>query len=73
MLTKSEILTTLEMVRNENLDVRAITLGLNLLACASDDLNRFVDNIHHRITQVAGDLVAVCDRIGNDFGIPVVN
>jgi len=73
MLTKSEILTTLEMVRNENLDVRTITLGLNLLACTSDDLNRFLDNIHTRITRMAGRLVAVCDRVGDDFGIPVVH
>ncbi len=73
MLTQSEILTTLEMVRNENLDVRTITLGLNLLACASDDLGRFTDKIRTRITQVAGELVAVCDRIGGDYGIPVVN
>ena len=73
MLTKSEILTTLEMVRNENLDVRTVTLGLNLLACASDDIKRFTANIHNRIVDVAGQLVATCDRVGDEFGIPVVN
>ena len=63
----------LEMVRNENLDVRTVTLGLNLLACASDDIERFTANIHRRIIDVSGQLVATCDRVGDEFGIPVVN
>ena len=38
MLTDSEIISTLEMLENENLDVRTVTLGINLLDCASHDL-----------------------------------
>ncbi len=43
MLTQSEIVSVLDMLRNENLDVRTVTLGLNLLDCASDDIQRFTD------------------------------
>jgi uncharacterized protein (UPF0210 family) len=73
MLTQSEILSVLEMLRNENLDVRTVTLGLNLLDCASDDLGRFTTKIYDRITQTAERLVAVCDGVGEKYGIPVVN
>jgi uncharacterized protein (UPF0210 family) len=73
MLTHAEILSVLEMLRNENLDVRTVTLGLNLLDCASDDLTRFCDNLYNRITQSAKDLVSTCDQVGEKYGIPVVN
>ena len=73
MLTQSEILSVLEMLRNENLDVRTVTLGLNLLDCASDDIDRFCTRIYDRITQTAEQLVPVCDAVGEKFGIPVVN
>ena len=73
MLTQSEILSVLEMLRNENLDVRTVTLGLNLLDCASDDIDRFCTRVYDRITQTAEQLVPICDAVGEKFGIPVVN
>lgn len=73
MLSTSEIVSTLEMLQNEHLDVRTVTLGINLLDCASDDLNRFKDNIFARITGLAKNLVQVCNQVGDKYGIPVVN
>ena len=73
MLTQTEILSVLEMLRNENLDLRTVTLGLSLLDCASDDLKRFTTKIYDRITVAAERLVEVCDAVGEKYGIPVVN
>lgn len=73
MFSEREILSVLEMLKNENLDVRTVTLGLNLLDCASDDIGRFRDNIYTRITTAAGNLVRVCNEVGDRYGIPVVN
>lgn len=73
MLTQSEILSVLEMLRNENLDLRTVTLGLNLLDCASDDIKRFTTKIYDRITGTAENLVGVCNAVGEKYGIPVVN
>jgi len=73
VLNKKEILSTLEMVQNENLDVRTVTLGLNLMDCGSDDLSRFCSNVRRRIGHVARNLVQVCDQVGQKYGIPVVN
>ena len=50
MLTDREIIGTLEMLKNEHLDVRTITLGINLLDCASQDLSDLTDRIHERIS-----------------------
>ena len=73
MLNDREVLSTLSMIKNENLDVRTVTLGVSLLDCASHDLSRFTAAIHERITTLGRDLVAVCDEVGERFGIPVVN
>lgn len=73
MLSEREIISTLEMLQNENLDVRTVTLGINLLDCASRDLNQLNDSIYNKITDLAGNLVKVCDQIGDKYGIPVVN
>lgn len=73
MLSPSEVISTLEMVQNEHLDVRTVTLGLSLVSCVSDRLNTFRRNVTDRILQTAERLVAVCDQIGAKYGIPVVN
>jgi len=73
MLTDREIIETLEMLKNEHLDVRTVTLGISLITCASHDLDRLRHNIRVRITHLSKNLVDVCDRVGQKYGIPVVN
>ncbi len=73
MLSNSEILSVLEMLRNEHLDLRTVTLGISLLDCASDDIKRFTDKIYDRIVTKAARLVALCRLAEEKYGIPVVN
>lgn len=73
MLTDREVLSTLQMLRSEHLDVRTVTLGVSLLDCASHDPDRFQKNIHHKIHALGRDLVRTCDEVGDKYGIPVVN
>jgi uncharacterized protein (UPF0210 family) len=73
MLTHREILSTLEMLKSENLDVRTVTLGINLLDCASHNLEKLTRKIRTRITHYADHLVSACDHVGQKYGIPVVN
>jgi hypothetical protein len=73
MLSEREIISTLEMVKSEHLDVRTVTLGINLMDCACDSLKTLQGNIRKRIATLAGKLVTTCDEIGNKYGIPVVN
>jgi len=73
MLSEREVLSTFEMIKNEHLDVRTVTLGISLFDCTSDDLSKFLDKIYSRIVSTAKDLVRVCDEVGDKYGIPVVN
>lgn len=73
MLSQTEILSVLEMLRDQHLDLRTVTLGIGLLDCVSDDLNRFNSRIYDRITRSAEKLVSTCDQVGERYGIPIVN
>ena len=73
MLTENEILSVIEMLKSEHLDVRTVTLGISLLDCASDDIDRFLDRVYGKITHLAKNLVSACDQVGGKYGIPVVN
>ncbi|MFA5072616.1 MAG: PFL family protein [Nitrospirota bacterium] len=73
MITEREIIATLEMLKNENLDVRTVTLGISLFDCASDDVDRFISNVQKKMNRLASNLVEVCDEVGLRYDIPVVN
>ncbi|MBQ7608338.1 MAG: PFL family protein [Desulfovibrionaceae bacterium] len=73
MLSDREVTNTLNMLRNEHLDVRTVTLGVSLFDCVSHDLDLFIANIQAKIARFASQLVPVCNEIGDKYGIPVVN
>ncbi len=73
MLTQNEILSTLEMLQSEHLDVRTVTLGISLADCASESPQRLRRMVREKIRTLSRRLVAVCDHIGDKYGIPVVN
>ena len=73
MINIWEVKETNEMIEQENLDVRTITLGISLLDCIDSDLDKLNKNIYEKITTVAKDLVAVGEKIENEFAIPIVN
>ena len=73
MINMYEVSETNKMIEHENLDVRTITLGINLLDCVDTDLKKVNENIYHKITTVAKDLVKVGKEIENKYCIPIVN
>ena len=72
-ITPAEIAETLAMVNKQNLDIRTITLGLNLRGCSSDDLNTTARRVYDRITTAAEQLVPVAEQLEREFGIPIVH
>ncbi len=73
MVELNEVFETVNMVAQENLDVRTITMGISLLDCIDPNLDKLCNKIFDKITTSAKDLVKVGDDIGNEFGVPVIN
>ncbi|MBP5394479.1 MAG: PFL family protein [Candidatus Methanomethylophilaceae archaeon] len=73
LITLSEVQETNNMIQHENLDVRTITMGINLMDCMTDDVEKLCNNIYMKITTLAKDLVSVGDAIGLEYGVPIVN
>lgn len=73
MLNTSDILETIRMIREENLDIRTITMGVSLFDCISDDRERLETKIYDKITRSAKELVAVATTLERTYGIPIVN
>jgi len=72
-MKSDHILSTINMIQKENLDVRTVTMGINLLDCKAGSVDETCENIYKKITDKAGDFVKTCNKISKKFGIPVVN
>ena len=73
MLETRDILETINMIRDENLDIRTITMGISLLDCISDDEDKLCQKVYDKITKKAENLVKTGEDIEKEYGIPIVN
>ncbi len=73
MISQLEILETNKMIREENLDIRTVTMGIDLLDTISDDMDKLCTNIYDKIATSAQNLVKVADATADKYGIPIVN
>lgn len=72
-VTIEEVAETLAMVSQQNLDIRTITMGINLLSCADSDMERMCTKVYDRICKTAERLVPVAQELEREYGIPIVN
>jgi len=73
MIRSDQILNTVDMIQKENLDVRAVTMGINLLDCHRSNVARTCQAIKEKIGKNAEKLVSTCEAISMEYAIPVVN
>ena len=73
MIQRNEILQTIEMIDQQHLDIRTITMGISLLDCADTDINKSCTKVYDKICRLAGSLVKTGEDIEAEFGIPIVN
>ncbi|WP_178019219.1 DUF711 family protein [Paenibacillaceae bacterium] len=73
MISRVEVQETNSMIREMNLDVRTITMGISLMDCAHEDMNVFNRNIYDKITRTAEHLVKTGEDLEKQFGVPIVN
>ncbi len=72
-ITPAEIAETLAMVSKQNLDIRTITLGINLRSCVDSDIDRLAGKVYDRMARAAEHLVPTAEQLEREFGIPIVN
>lgn len=73
MNRQENILETIQMIAEDKLDIRTITMGISLLDCADSDGERAREKIYNKITHYAENLVAVATDIEQELGVPIVN
>lgn len=73
MLNRGDILETINMIDQQHLDIRTITMGISLLSCADQDPKAACRKIYDKITRCAENLVRTGEEIEREFGIPIVN
>ncbi len=73
MLNIRDIMETITMIQEENLDIRTITMGMSLLDCADSDIERSCTKVYDKITRLAEKLVSTGEDIEHMYGIPIIN
>ena len=73
MNNMQDIIATLDMIDNQHLDVRTITMGISLLDCCDESVHKVAEKVYKKITTTAKDLVKTGEAIEKEFGIPIVN
>lgn len=73
MINTGEILQTIEMIDQQHLDIRTITMGISLRDCAHPDVDICCQKIYDKITKNAENLVSTGEAIASEFGIPIIN
>ncbi len=73
MLNMSDIMETITMIQEENLDIRTITMGISLIDCADSDIDKSCEKVYNKIYNKAKNLVKTGEFIEKKYGIPIVN
>ena len=73
MINSHDILETINMIDNENLDVRTITMGISLLECIDDNIDIACKKVYDKICRYAENLVKTGEDISKEYGIPIIH
>ena len=72
MINTRDILETIHMIEDENLDIRTITMGISLLDCCSQDIDDSCRRVYDKIARKAEKLVRVGCEIEKEYGVPII-
>ncbi len=73
MINTRDILETINMIQDENLDIRTITMGISLLDCIDSSADKSCNKIYDKICKKAENLVKTGEDIEKEYGIPIIN
>ncbi|MDR0350203.1 MAG: PFL family protein [Coriobacteriales bacterium] len=72
-ISPQEVSETLAMIAQQNLDIRTITLGLNIRDCGHEDVRVCATRVYERLVSAAEGLVPTAEQLARDYGIPIAN
>ncbi|MDE7280953.1 MAG: DUF711 family protein, partial [Ruminiclostridium sp.] len=72
MVSTNDILETIKMIQEENLDIRTITMGISLLDCIDSDIGKACDKVYEKIMRAAENHVRTGEEIEKRYGIPII-
>jgi uncharacterized protein (UPF0210 family) len=72
MIHSTGFFSALQQLRQLPLDVRTVTLGINITDCIDRSFHKLCDGIYHRIIDKASRLNAVCSEVSSLMGVPVL-
>ena len=73
MTNSRDILETIHMIQDENLDIRTITMGISLLDCCCEDIDRSCEKVYKKIVTKAAHLVEVGEQLEKEYGVPIIH
>ncbi len=73
MITDFEILETTRMFSEQHLDIRTITMGINLMDCSASTVEESCQKIYDKICRYAGRLVEVGEEISRKYHVPIIH
>lgn len=73
MLNMTDIMETITMIQEENLDIRTVTMGISLLDCTDSNIDLACDKVYDKICKSAEKLVSTCEKSEEKYGIPIIN
>ena len=72
MINIQDIMETVTMIQDENLDIRTITMGISLIDCADSSIEKSCEKVYDKIYRQAKNLVKTGEEIEKKYGIPIV-
>ena len=72
MVHSTGFFSALQQLRQLPLDVRTVTLGINIADCTDRSFHKLCDGIYQRIVAKAGRMNAVCSEVASLTGVPVL-
>ncbi len=73
LISHHDIMQTVDMISNQHLDIRTVTMGISLLDCADPEPKAACEKIYDKICRSAQNLVSTGQRIEKELGIPIIN
>ena len=72
-MDKTNILETIKMLDEENLDIRTLTMGVSLFDCIDPDYEKACAKIYDKLIRETKDFIKISKEVSKIYGVPIIN